>query len=84
MRELSFTDIYGNEHKIHVVYQTVSNIEVPEGFDHYITIDQPFSITGAKNYMDLGDILLNKTTGELKTILQMGPEKFPLIGKLNT
>lgn len=84
MRELSFTDIYGNEHKINVVHQTVSNIEVPKGFDHYKTIDQPLSITGAKNYMDLGDILLNKTTGELKTILQIGPEKFPLIGKLNT
>ncbi|WP_198078803.1 hypothetical protein [Acinetobacter calcoaceticus] len=84
MRELCFTDIYGKEHKIKVIHQTVSYIEVPVGFDHYITIDQPLSITGDKIFIDIGDVFLNKVTGELKTILQNGPEKFPVIGKLNT
>ncbi|RZG94375.1 hypothetical protein [Acinetobacter pittii] len=84
MSELCFTDIYGKEHKIRVLYQTVSDIEVPQGFDHYKTIDQPFSVNGPQNINNIVDVFLNKATGELKTLLPIGVEKFRLIGNLNT
>ncbi|MGN5619235.1 hypothetical protein MOW08_06715 [Acinetobacter schindleri] len=83
MRELNFTDINGNPHSIRVNYKPVSDIEIPEGFAHYVTVDGPFYVNGQKNIADIGDVLLNEETGVLKTILMMGPDKFPNIGKLD-
>lgn len=83
MRELNFTDINGTSHNIKVDYKPVSDIKIPEGFAHYVTVNGPFYINGQKNIADIGDVLLNEETGVLKTILLIGPEKFPDIGKLD-
>ena len=81
MRKLNFTDIYGTVHSITVKYKPVSDVLIPDGFIHYVTMDGPFNVSGQKNIANIGDVLLNEDTGELRTILELGLEKFPVIGK---
>lgn len=83
MRVLKFTDINGNSHSINVQTYFDSSIVVPSGFSHYMTVDNPFNVVGAINIMNIGDVFINEETGELKTILLIGAERFPLIGNLN-
>lgn len=84
MRDLSFTDINGNKHSIRVKTYFDDSIQVPAGFSHYMTVDGPLDIVGAINIMNIGDILINEETGELKTLLELGSTPYKVIGKLDT